>query len=283
MKKILVPAAGAALALAVTATTAAGAPKPLGSSVVLSASPSSLSANELPCLPGKFDVSMTNTGDASVFADTLIGAERPLTLSDDIFSSYLPAADPDRPVSRSVRVGVPRGTAPGVYDVTLTSGKRRVVVPVTVTAVPEPAPGANLAYGQQATASSTHGSFSVCGAVDGDSTYANWARTGWNDGTRTAFPDWLAVQWPEPVELGRIETVTYGAPGRPATQGIKDFDVQVKSGGDWLTVGTYRGNTVDRVVTAFDPVTTDAVRVLVHASNSGDYSRLLEVEAYAPQ
>ncbi|MDT0322659.1 COG1361 family protein [Streptomyces millisiae] len=255
------------------------------SNVVLSAAPAALTANELPCLPTTLAVTLTNTGTEPVFADATMAAEEPIVLSDTVFSTYLPATDPDQPVSRSVGVRVPRGTEPGTYDITVASGRQRVVVPLTVEAVPEPGPGANLAYGQQATASSTHGNFRVCGAVDGDSDYRNWStRTGWNDGTRGAFPDWLAVTWPEPVELGRIETVTYGTPTRPAAlQGIKDFDVQVRSGGEWLTVGSYRDNTLDRVVTTFDPVTTDAIRGVVHASNSADYSRILELEAFAPR
>ncbi|RMI42845.1 COG1361 family protein [Streptomyces triticirhizae] len=291
--KTTVAAAGL-LAAAVTVTavlavttagptaTAAGAGR---SDVVLSATPTSLTANELPCLPTSFDVTLTNTGRQPVFADATLAADEPIDLSHDVFSTYLPATDPDQPVSRTVDVRVPPGTEAGTYDVTVTSGRQRVVVPVTVEAVPEPGPGANLAFGQRATASSTHGRFTACGAVDGDSDYLNWStKTGWNDADSGKFPDWLAVNWPEPVELGRVETVTYGTPSRPAAlQGIKDFDVQIHSGGEWLTVGSYRDNTLDRVVTTFDPVTTDAVRVLVHASNSGDYSRILELEAYAPQ
>ncbi|GAB2907286.1 hypothetical protein [Streptomyces mayteni] len=295
MKKTLISTVAVAmLATAIAAggpsdeaRAAGGQPRggPARPGVVLSASPTSLVANELPCLPTTLAVSMTNTGAEPVFADATMAAEDPIVLTDTVFSTYLPATDPDQPVSRDVGVRVPRGTAPGTYDITLASGRQRVVVPLTVEAVPEPGPGTNLAYGQQATASSTHGNFRVCGAVDGDSDYRNWStRTGWNDATRGTFPDWLAVAWPEPVELGRIETVTYGTPTRPAAlQGVKDFDVQVRSGDEWLTVGSYRGNTLDRIVTTFDPVTTDAIRVVVHASNSGDYSRILELEAFAPR
>ncbi|MCX5402103.1 discoidin domain-containing protein [Streptomyces sp. NBC_00102] len=268
-------------------TPAAGrsAAKASADPVVLSASPAGLTGSELACLPTKFDVSLTNTGAKSLFADATLSAEPPIVLSDQVFSTYLPAADPDRPVTRSVGVRVPPGTPSGTYDLTAVSGKQRVVVPLTVQAPPAPAPGVDLAYGRAVTASSTHGNFTTCAAVDGDSDYLHWGSGyGWNDADKGVFPDWLAVEWPEPVELGRIETVTYGTPARPAAlQGIKDFDVQVRSGGEWLTVGSYRGNTLDRIVTTFDPVTTDAVRVFVHASNSADYSRILEVEAYAPE
>ncbi|MFC8228556.1 discoidin domain-containing protein [Streptomyces sp. NPDC057287] len=252
--------------------------------VLLSASPATLTGSELPCLPTKFDVTMTNTGAKGLFADATLTSEAPVALSDQVFSTYLPAADPHRPVTRSVAVRVPPGTAAGTYDLTAARGKQRVVVPLTVQDVPEPGPGVNLAYGREVTASSTHGNFTVCAAVDGDSDYRHWGSGyGWNDGDKGVFPDWLAVRWPEPVELGRIETVTYGTPERPAAlQGIKDFDVQVESGGEWLTVGSYRGNTLDRIVTTFDPVATEAVRVFVRASNGADYARILEVEAYAP-
>ncbi|MFD6532729.1 discoidin domain-containing protein [Streptomyces sp. NPDC060184] len=272
------PRAGAPTAERSSATSSAGP-------VVLSASPESLTGSELPCMPTKFNVSMTNTGTTALFADATLTAEAPITLSDQVFSTYLPAADPDRPVTRSVGVRVPPGTAPGTYDLTAVSGKQRVVVPLTVQAPPTPGPGVDLAYGRAVTASSTHGNFTTCAAVDGDSDYLHWGSGyGWNDADKGVFPDWLAVEWPQPVELGRIETVTYGTPARPAAlQGIKDFDVQVRSGGEWLTVGSYRGNTLDRIVTTFEPVSTDAVRVFVHASNSADYSRILEVEAYAPE
>jgi hypothetical protein len=269
-------------ARAATGQPQAKAPRP---GVVLSASPTSLTANELPCLPTTLSVGMTNTGTEPVFADATLTADAPIVLTDNVFSTYLPATDPDQPVTRSVGVRVPAGTASGTYDLTMARGKQRVVVPLTVEAVPETGPGDNLAFGRLATASSTHGSFKTCGAVDGDSDYRNWsAGSGWNDGDRGTFPDWLAVAWPEPVELGRIETVTYGTPTRPAAlQGIKNFDVQVRSGDDWLTVGSYRDSTLDRIVTTFDPVTTDSIRVVVHASNSGDYSRVLELEAFAPR
>lgn len=40
----------------------------------------------------------------------------------------------------------------------------------------------NLAYGRKRTAFSTHGSFTACAAVDGDSDYRHWGPGyGWND------------------------------------------------------------------------------------------------------
>ncbi|MEU4643517.1 hypothetical protein [Micromonospora sp. NPDC023814] len=172
----------------------------------------------------------------------------------------------------------------GTYDILLRSGRQRVTVPVEVTALPEREPGDNLAYGEKATASSTHGRFDPCGAVDGDSAWQNWSTsTGWNDGTSRVFPDWLAVEWPKPERIERVEIHTYATPTSPASrQGIKDFDVQVREGGTWTTVREFRNNTAAHITASFPVRETDSVRVVVHSSNSGDYSRILELEAYGP-
>ena len=239
---LLVVAAAAYPAFGTVPGVRAGAPKP---EVQLTAEPASLSTTGLPCLPVDFTVTMTNTGSTPVFADTRITPEGPVTLSRDVFTSYLPVTDPDQPVSVDVDVTVPRDAAPGTYDVLLQSGKQKVILPIEVTAIPERQPGDNLAYGERATASSTHGRFNTCGAVDGDSAWQNWSTsTGWNDGTSRVFPDWLAVEWPTPEQVERVEIYTYATPTSPASrQGIKDFDVQVREGETWTTVSEFRNNT----------------------------------------
>jgi hypothetical protein len=278
---LVVVAASAYPAFSVVPGARAAAPEP---DVTLAAEPAALSTTGLPCLPVDFTVTMTNNTSEPVFADTSITAQRPVALSRDVFTSYLPAADPAQPVSAVVDVTVPRDTAPGTYDILLRSGRRSVTVPVEVTAIPQRGPGDNLAYGERATASSTHGRFDPCGAVDGDSAWQNWSTsTGWNDGTSRVFPDWLAVEWPTPEQVERVVIHTYATPTSPAArQGIKDFDVQVREGGTWTTVREFRNNTAAQITATFPVRRTDGVRVVVHSSNSGDYSRILELEAYGP-
>lgn len=247
--------------------------------VQLTVEPASLSASGLPCLPTDFAVTLTNTGPEPVFADATITSDEPITLSRDVFSSYLPATEPDQPVSVEVGVTVPRDAEPGTYDVLVESGRQRLILPIEVTAIPQRQPGDNLAHGEQAIASSTHGNFALCGGVDGDRAQENWdISTGWNDGTRAAFPDWYGVEWPTVQTVERVEIWTKTP---PATHGIRDFDVQVRDGDAWRTVDQVVGNAAEHIVSTFPAEQTDAIRLLIHSARN-NYSRLLELEVYGP-
>lgn len=267
------------LATAVPTASAAddGSRPPEHGQVQLAVEPASLAANGLPCLPTGFTVTMTNTGPEPVFADATITPDEPIVLSRDVFSSYLPATDPDQPVSVGVGVVVPRDAEPGTYDVRIESGRHRLRLPVEVTAMPDRQPGDNLAYGEQAIASSTHGNFDVCGGVDGDRAQANWdVSTGWNDGTRGVFPDWYGVEWPTVQTVDRVEVWTR----TPAeTRGLRDVDVQVRDGDGWRTVDQVVGNAEEHIVSTFPAVQTQAVRLLIHGTHDV-YSRILELEVY---
>ncbi len=154
-------------------------------------------------------------------------------------------------------------------------------MPVTVDEAPPKGPGDNLALGEQATASSTHGSFDVCGAVDGDRDSENWNPGGWNDATRTQFPDTYDVALATTstvsgVDLYTLDSARYAA----ADFGLRDWDVQVRVSGEWRTVDEVRANSVGLVSSEFAPVAADAVRIVGLASNNGDYSRIVELEVY---
>jgi hypothetical protein len=137
--------------------------------VLMWASPAALTVTGLPCLPTSITVSMLNTTAEGTFGEATLAEDGPVDLTDTIFQTYLLENLPTaQPVSKTFGVTVPRDTAPGTYDVTVTSGQQKQVVPVTVATPDEAATGGNLAYGQQGIASSTHGNFSVCGGVDGD-------------------------------------------------------------------------------------------------------------------
>ena len=253
------------------------------SDVQLSADPQELSVVGLPCLPGNLNLTMTNTGTEPRYADLTLDPCGPLQLSRELFSSWLPAVDPDQPVTAPVAVRVPRDARPGKYKIDLEVDRQRLTVPVTVNPLPPKGPGDNLALGEQATASSTHGNFTLCGAVDGDADSAHWdTLTGWNDGTRAAFPDTYDVALSAPATVSRVELYTLDSAQYPAkANGLKDWDVQVRSGtGDWQTVAQVRGNTVGHVTSTFDPVQADAVRILCLDGNDHTYSRIVELEVY---
>lgn len=276
----------AALGTAVTATVIAlpqATNSPPRTDVQISVQPEQLSVVGLPCLPGNLTLTMTNTSTEDRYADLTLDPSGPLQLSRELFSSWLPAVDPDQPVSAPVEVRVPRDTQPGNYSIDLEVDRSTVTVPVTVNPLPSKDPGSNVALGEQASASSTHGNFALCGAVDGDHDSEHWdTLTGWNDGTRAVFPDNYDVALAEPTTINRVELYTLDSVRYPAaTNGLRDWDVQVRSGtGDWRTVSQVRGNTLGHVTSTFDPVEANAVRILCLAGNGNTYSRIVELEVY---
>jgi hypothetical protein len=274
-----VVAAGTLVAAALLGT---GSMPVATSDVAVSVAPEQLSVVGLPCFPGTLNLTMTNTGSQDRYADLTLEPTGPLQLSRTLFSSWLPAVDPDQPVSAPVEVRVPRDTEPGSYKIDVEVDRSRVTVPVTVEPLPSKGPGDNLALGEQATASSTHGNFTLCGAVDGDKDPEHWdTLTGWNDGTRAAFPDTYDVALSAPATVNRVELYTLDSAKYPARlNGLRDWDVQAKVSGAWQTVAQVRGNTLGHVTSTFNPVQAEAVRILCLDGNDHTYSRIVELEVY---
>ncbi|PSL04791.1 hypothetical protein CLV30_105258 [Haloactinopolyspora alba] len=265
------------------AASAAARPGP-PSDVEISASEQPVEVIGLPCLHGdSLEVAMTNTGADDVYADMELSVQSPLRLDRRVFSSWLPARDPDTTVSTDVTIHAPRDAEPGSYDVQLSTDRSRLTVPVEVLPLPPKGPGDDLALGERATASTTHGNFVPCGAVDGNTDDADWnTATGWNDGTRGAFPDSYRVTLAEPTSISRVELHTLDSQRFPATgYGLRDWDLQVLTDGAWTTVDQVRGNVNGHVTSTFATVTAEAVRVVSHDSNDHSYSRIVELEVYA--
>lgn len=275
-----------ALAVSLIGVTSSGAePASRPAPIRISAVPAQLEVVGLPCFPGKLSVTMTNTGPTPLYADLTLKPSGPLQLSRTLFSSYLPATEPDQPVTAPVQVRVPRDTTPGAYRIDLEADRQRLSVPVQVRPLPPKGPGSNLALGEQASASSTHGNFSLCGAVDGDTDSEHWSTTtGWNDGTSGVFPDTYDVALAQPSSVDRVELYTLDSKRySAATNGLRDWDVQVRTGTEtWRTVAQIRGNTVGHVVTTFAATTATAVRILALDGNGHSYSRIVELEVYGP-
>jgi general secretion pathway protein A len=203
------------------------------------------------------------------------------------------------PAAGSPRTAVPVPAADAA--VLAAAGAQEPVAPPAVPAAamlietPEP-PEENLAAaarGAAATASSATGPGTpAAAAIDGDRKGLNWGSGGgWRDGSPNVFPDWLQVDFPGPVRIGRIEVYTlqdaYESPIEPsdATRfqhyGIGEFEVQYWQGDTWATVpgGSVREN--DRVWRSFrfPEITTERVRVLVLRGARG-HARIVELEAW---
>jgi F5/8 type C domain len=249
----------------------------------LSTTPSSLRVLAAPCGARSLDVGVRNERATPVYADVLVTPDPPLGVSPEAISSYLPAG---YELTVPVTVSAPAGGVDGDTQITLAVGRtgqgERLQVPVSVTNPPQ-GPGANLALAASVSASSSHGTFPACGAIDGNANQDEWeVATGWNDGTATVFPDWLAVDFDGPREVSRVVVYTLDSSRYPGARfGLKDWDVQIlDSAGEWQTVDSVRGNTTAPVTSTFAPVSTTSVRVLALASNDARYSRILEFEVY---
>ncbi|MEU8222506.1 discoidin domain-containing protein [Kribbella sp. NPDC048915] len=246
--------------------------------VEISATPQPVQVVPLPCFPaGKVSVGMTNTGRKPRFADMRISGDDALTLSRHQFSSYLPVG---QLVKAPLELTVPRGSAPATHHVELTVGKDSLRVPVEIKPIPA---RENVLLGEQAVASSTHGNMRLCGGVDGNADTEQWGASGWHDADKGVFPDAYGVDFVQPTTIGRIVLQTLDSQRYPAAvMGIRDFDVQVRTGAsEWTTLHEIRANTTGRVTVTFGPRAVDAVRVVVHDSNDHGYSRIVELEAYA--
>lgn len=146
-----------------------------------------------------------------------------------------------------------------------------------------PRNGRNLALasnGTRAFASTELGNMKVTWVNDGD----RWGGQ-WNDATAYEYPDWVALEFPKPTRINKIAIFTRQIPlfGEWFPEGLRDFEVQIDQDGDWKTIRSVRDSRSFVHVIETEPVTTSKLRVWITATNgAGDYSRVMEIEAYGP-
>ncbi len=154
------------------------------------------------------------------------------------------------------------------------------------------------AVGATASASSEHGSglFPAASAINGDRTGQTWGMStgGWNDNTRTAYPDSLQVNFSGAKTINEIRVYTlpdtYKSGAEPTlattaiSEGILDFTVEYYNGSAWVQVpgGMVTGNTKAINVFTFPDIVASQIRVVVTNSRNF-YSRIVEVEAFSCQ
>lgn len=140
-------------------------------------------------------------------------------------------------------------------------------------------------------ASSTYsGNFNVESVNNGDTSSDNWGNPGggWKDGTQSDFPDYLTFTFDRIRTLHKVTIYTLDSTTYPADQyGIKDYELQyLTSGGDpnndddWQTYTTITDNTEGTITHYLSSISTEAIRLKINASNDGEYSCIIEFEAY---
>jgi len=151
--------------------------------------------------------------------------------------------------------------------------------------------------GGSAVASTSHatGLYPAGAANNGDRIGNNWGTVngGWNDGTRSVYPDVLEVNFLAPKLIDEINVVTlqnnWVNSGEPSlttsanAEGILDFDVQYWDGLQWVTIpnGSVTGNDKAWRQFTFAAITTTKIRVFVNNARN-NWSRIVELEAVGP-
>ena len=96
---------------------------------------------------------------------------------------------------------------------------------------------------------------------------------GWRDGTSRKCPDWVELQWPAPVMVGRAVLFT---------ETVDSVGALVPNGVSWKEAGATEGASGPEVTLVFSPVTTDRLRLEIRKNTAKQpYTRVTEIEVYA--
>lgn len=113
----------------------------------------------------------------------------------------------------------------------------------------------------------------------GYTTGERWARGGgWNDGTEGAFPDWLEINLHAPRTVRAVRIITLEP---AAVYGIRDVEVYARRGKEWVRCADVRDNEDVTITVPVPGLRTDAVRIVVNASNDDAFTRIIAVHVLA--
>ncbi|MBB5789545.1 hypothetical protein [Jiangella mangrovi] len=257
--------------------SAPAGPEP-SASLELTAGPERLDVAPGLCSPSTTQIGVRSVDGAAAYPTVRVTAPEPVGLSRTTFTTYAPA---EYPALTPLDVVVPGDTPAGEYDLALRSGASTLTIPVTVTERPS-GPDANLARGQETTASSVGNLTTACGVVDGNHTYTlegfNRPPTAWADGSPGVFPDQLETRLARPAAVGRVDVHTHAE----ARFALRDWDVELHTEAGWTTVASVRGHTAGAATSTFPSLRADAVRITALATNGYAYAIVTEVEVYGP-
>ncbi|MCD6289436.1 MAG: FAD-dependent oxidoreductase [Anaerolineae bacterium] len=122
----------------------------------------------------------------------------------------------------------------------------------------------------------------------------------WASDPEQPLPQWLQLDLPGPALIDEIHLTFDSGFARPLTltyvkwvnehmirgpqpETVRDYTIEVHSGGTWKRVVDAQGNYQRKIVHRFEPVTADGVRLTVHATNGDTSARVFEVRVYGPR
>lgn len=142
----------------------------------------------------------------------------------------------------------------------------------------EPVPGPDGRHFRAAGAS-------PAAVVDGVARVAENKAHAWVSDEASAFPQWIRLDWGDPVVLSQVRLVfdtnlALGEVRRYPVELVKSYAVEVLAGGAWRTVAEDDANILRHRVHDFAPVRASALRLTVRATYGAPSARVFEIRAY---
>ncbi len=137
--------------------------------------------------------------------------------------------------------------------------------------------------------------------TNGITRYRRGCTNQWASAPGQPLPQWLQLQWPQPVEIGEIHLTFDTGFQRPLSfsnypqsiakqvrgpqpETVRDFAILALMDGNWREIVRISGNYLRKLaIQLVRPVKTSALRVQVEATNGDEQARIFEVRAYAPR
>ena len=113
----------------------------------------------------------------------------------------------------------------------------------------------------------------------------------WVSDPAQPLPQWLQLTLSEPTMVSEVHVIldtdtslSYirRPPFHRPPQCARDFHLEARIDGEWQTVAEVKGNYQRRRVLAFEPVKTDALRLVIEATNGGPSARVYGVRVEGP-
>ncbi len=134
----------------------------------------------------------------------------------------------------------------------------------------------NLARSATASAQSTFRGYSAARINDGSADTTVGPSTSWANAAGSRLPQWVDLSFRSAVNMDQVHL--YTSAGYP----LRDYDVQLLSGSQWITVAAVRGNTAAFRVHSFAQRAATRVRILCRSGPNHQtiYARINELEVY---
>jgi hypothetical protein len=158
---------------------------------------------------------------------------------------------------------------------------------------------ADLARQATITASSAAPDCPAANVANGVSRHRHEQTNQWASAEGQPLPQWLELRWPNLAQIACVELTFDTGFTRPLThtndeyfhgkqirgpqpETVRDFRLQAWMDGDWRDLTHIAGNHFrKRVVNLHEPVSTQALRLIVEATNGEPVARLYELRVYA--